>query len=86
MLDEVVVRDDSKNILIGTTLNLGDSDSATAGSVTIDKDSKTVANGFSAAQLDLGTGSTGVVLTNNETLIWAGSKGGELGNCGWYNY
>lgn len=78
LLDEVVVRDDSKNILIGTTLNLGDSDSATAGSVTIDKDSKTVANGFSAAQLDLGTGSTGVVLTNNETLNLGGSKGGDL--------
>lgn len=78
LLDEVVVRDDSKNILIGTTLNHGDGESTTAGSVTIDKDSKTVANGFSAAQLDLGAESTGVVLTNNETLNLGGSKGGDL--------
>lgn len=78
LLDKVVVRDDSKNILIGTTLNHGDGESTTAGSVTIDKDSKTVANGFSAAQLDLGAESTGVVLTNNETLNLGGSKGGDL--------
>lgn len=78
LLDEVVVRDDSKNILIGTTLNHGVGESTTVGSVTINKDSKTVANGFSAAQLDLGAASTGVVLTNNETLNLGGSKGGDL--------
>lgn len=76
LLDDVVVKDDSKNILIGTTLD--STDSATVGGVVIGSDSKTVATGFSASKLDLGTGSTGVVLTNKEELNLGGSKGGEL--------
>lgn len=76
LLDDVVVKDDSKNILIGTTLD--SNSSVQVGEVEIDSDSKTVATGFSASKLDLGAGSTGVVLTNKEELNLGGSKGGEL--------
>lgn len=76
LLDDVVVKDDSKNILIGTTLD--SSSSVKVGEVEIGSDSKTVATGFSASKLDLGAGSTGVVLTNKEELNLGGSKGGEL--------
>lgn len=76
LLDNIVVKDDSKNILIGTTLAGGNSEKV--GDVIIDKDSKTVANGFSAAKLELGEGSTGLVLTNNEILNLGGSQGGDL--------
>lgn len=76
LLDDVVVKDDSKNILIGTTLD--SNSSVQVGEVEIGSDSKTVATGFSASKLDLGAGSTGVVLTNKEELNLGGSKGGEL--------
>lgn len=68
--DKVTVK--ANNLLVGS-----DSDNASGkfdGVVVEDK----VANGFSAGQLNLTVGSTGMVITNNENVTIGGSAGGEL--------
>ena len=68
-LDQVTVNAD-KNLLVGSTSASGDID----GVAVVD----TVANGFSAGQLNLAEGSDGMVITNDKNVTLGGSAGGEL--------
>lgn len=71
-LDKVTVNADGTNLLVGA-------DHTTNGSVGEIKDiTQSVANGFNAGSLDLGTDSTGMIITNNKNVTLGGSQGGDI--------
>lgn len=74
-LDKVTVKNDGNNLVVGTstTPSTTTEDGVTLGSTT------TVAkNGFGAKALDLGAGSTGAIITNNQNVTLGGSEGGDV--------
>ncbi len=74
-LDKVTVKDTGSNLLIGAEVS-GD---VTADGIAISSSNTTTTkNGFNAAGLDLGTGSTGAIITNGQTVTLGGSAGGNL--------
>jgi len=74
-LDKVTVKNDGNNLVVGTstTPSTTTEDGVTVGSTT------TVAeNGFGAKALDLGSGSTGAIITNGQNVTLGGSEGGDV--------
>ena len=75
VLDKVTVKDDGNNLIIGTaTVPTGE----TVDGVALTGDTTTAKNGFGAKTLDLGAGSTGAIITNNQNVTLGGSAGGEV--------
>lgn len=69
-LDKVTAESDSNLLVGGTTLPSGPIE---------DINVKTqVAKGFSVGKLNLGAGSTGVIITNNQEVTLGGSQGGSI--------
>lgn len=71
-LDKVTVNADGKSLLVGANHEVNGN---VAG---IDNINQSVANGFNAGSLDLGTGSTGMVITNDKNVTLGGSQGGNI--------
>ena len=75
VLDKVTVKDDGKNLVIGTSTTPS---TTTEAGVTLDSNTTVAKNGFGAKALDLGSGSTGAVITNGQNLTLGGSEGGDV--------
>ena len=74
-LDKVTVTDAGTNLLIGAEV----SQNTSVDGVAIDStDTTSTKNGFNAAGLDLGTDSTGAIITNGQAVTLGGSQGGNL--------
>lgn len=71
-LDKVTVNADGKSLLVGANHEVNGN---VAG---IDNINQSVANGFNAGSLDLETGSTGMVITNDKNVTLGGSQGGNI--------
>lgn len=71
-LDKVTVNADGKSLLVGANHEVNGN---VAG---IDNINQSVANGFNAGSLDLGTGATGMVITNDKNVTLGGSQGGNI--------
>lgn len=74
-LDKVTVdATDGKNLLVGADHTVSGNNNVGE----IKNITQSVANGFNAGSLDLGTNSTGIVITNDKNVTLGGSQGGNI--------